>query len=177
MPSPAAATVPVWAPLQRLLHVGLAAAVIGAFVTHEGPARVHEILGYLALACAVVRIALGFVAQGHWRFDECVRGPGATWAYLLRVLRHREERHLGHNPLGAWMVVALLANTVLVGASGWLMGTDAYFGVAWVADLHDVAAHLYLPLVALHVTGVAFTSWRHHENLIAAMVHGRKRAD
>lgn len=174
MTSPPPETIEVWPALQRVLHWSLAATVIGSFVTHEGPVALHEILGYVALACAALRIAMGFAGHTHWRFDDCVRGPGGTWAYLQQVLRRAEPRHLGHNPLGAWMIVLLLANTVLVGATGWLMGTDVYFGVAWVAELHDVSGHLFVPLVVLHLAGALYASWRHRENLIAAMVHGRK---
>ena len=91
------------------------------------------------------------------------------------MLARREPRYLGHNPLGGWMIVALLLMVGLVGASGWLYTTDRFWGVAWVEELHEQLSNLLLILVALHVAGVLYASYRHRENLIAAMIHGRKR--
>lgn len=162
----------------RLLHWGLAGSVIGAFLLgdwlHRGDHTWHERLGYAALAIAVLRVLWGFVGPRHARFAGFVRGPGSTWAYLLRVLRGTEPRYLGHNPLGAAMVVLLLANTLLAAGSGWLGTTDAYWGEPWVQDLHAWSGQAFLPLVVLHLAGVVFTSWRHHESLVRAMVTGDK---
>ena len=73
------------------------------------------------------------------------------------------------------VVVGLLAAVALASGSGWLYVTDRFWGVEWVGELHDVTGHLLLPLAALHITGVIFTSRRHRESLVAAMVNGRKR--
>jgi len=83
---------------------------------------------------------------------------------------------MGHNPLGGWMIVALLATALAAAISGWVYTTDAFWGVAWVERVHVFFAELLLVLAALHVAGVAFTSIRHRENLVAAMLHGKKRA-
>jgi cytochrome b len=64
----------------------------------------------------------------------------------------------------------------LAGASGWLYTTDRFWGVAWVGELHSAAADVLLGLVAAHVAGVLFASYNERENLIAAMLHGRKRS-
>jgi cytochrome b len=48
--------------------------------------------------------------------------------------------------------------------------------VPWVEALHGAASNTLLGLIGLHVAGVVFTSWRQRENLVAAMLHGRKRA-
>jgi cytochrome b len=174
----------VWSPAVRTLHLLLAGSVLGAFFTHEGGGRWHEWLGYVALAAAVARLALGFWpahGQGRWgphhRFDDCVRSPRHTWRYAQAVLARREPHHLGHNPLGAWMVVALLACTAAAGFSGWLYTTDRFWGVEWVETLHAVLGKAFVPLVVLHWLGVAHASWRHRENLVAAMVHGHKPGD
>ena len=167
---------PVWNAGIRLLHWTLAAAMIVSFATHEGGGRLHEWTGYLSLAAAGTRVLMGVAGSGYWRFSQFVRGVGATARYSRAVLARREPRHLGHNPLGAWMVVALLANAIAAGLSGWLYTTDRFWGMAWLETTHSVFGNALLPLLALHVAGVLFTSVRHHENLVAAMLHGRKRA-
>ena len=100
----------------------------------------------------------------------------ATVAYARAILNHTEARYVGHNPLGGWMVVALLADAIATGLTGWLYTTDRFWGVQWVEELHSLLGHALIPLLLLHVAGAVFTSWRHRENLIAAMLHGRKPA-
>ena len=174
--APVQATVPVWSPALRLLHWTIAGTVIASFATHEGGGRAHEILGYVALAAAALRVALGFAGGPGWRFAGFVRGWRTTLGYARLVLARREPRHLGHNPLGGWMIVALLAFTIAASVSGWLYTTDAYWGVEWVEETHGALGDALVPLFLLHVTGVVFASIRHRESLIGAMIHGRKRA-
>jgi cytochrome b len=169
-----AATKAVWSPWLRLMHWLLAAAMITSFATHEHVGTLHEASGYVALVVALLRVLLGFAASGYWRFGQFVRGPADTLAYARDVWARRETRYLGHNPLGGWMVLALLADAVGAGLTGWLTTTDRFFGVGWLAELHDVLGHALLPLLALHLAGVVFTSIRHRENLVAAMLHGKK---
>ena len=92
------------------------------------------------------------------------------------MLHGTERRYLGHNPLGGWMIVTLLATLAEVCATGWLATTDRYWGVEWVQELHEICAEALLALVALHVAGVVLESLRHRENLARAMITGRKAA-
>ena len=169
------AAVKVWDPLVRICHWTLLTAVALSWATQEGWGAWHEWLGYATLAVVAVRLPWGFLGTAAARFANFVRPPGETLSYAKRVLAGGEERHLGHNPLGGWMIVLLLANVLLVGFSGWLFTTDRYWGVEWVEDLHEGISNCLAVLVALHVAGVIFTSWRQRENLVAAMLHGRKR--
>ena len=91
------------------------------------------------------------------------------------MLAGRERRYLGHNPAGAAMIFALLALVALTGVTGWMMGTDAWFGEDWVEELHESVATLTLLLVPVHVAGVVWSSLRHRENLVRAMITGDKR--
>ena len=72
------------------------------------------------------------------------------------------------------MIVALLAVTAGAGFTGWLYTTKRFWGVQWVAILHSPLADILLFLIVFHIAGVAFTSVRQGENLVSAMVHGRK---
>jgi cytochrome b len=168
------ATIRVWDPLVRVFHWALAASFLGAFLV-ERPRDLHETLGYVALGAVAIRLVWGFVGSAHARFADFVPSPGGLFRYLGAAIQGREARFLGHNPAGGAMVVALLAMVALTATSGWLMGTDRFFGENWLEDLHQGSANVGLTLVGLHLAGVVWESWRHRENLVAAMFTGRKR--
>lgn len=171
----AGATVPVWRPAVRLAHWTLALGVTGCLVLVDG-GPLHERLGYAALGAAGWRVLAGFAGPRRDRFAAFVRGPGATLAYARALAAHREPRHLGHNPLGGWMIVALLAAALLAAGSGALYVTDRFWGDDAVYRWHRLGGWALAALLPLHLAGVAFTSRRQRENLARAMVTGRKRA-
>jgi cytochrome b len=166
----------VWDPLVRIGHWTLVIAVVAAWWTRHGAHEVHEALGYAVLGIVAIRLVWGFAGPRYARFGQFLRGPGHTLNYTKLALQNREPRYLGHNPLGGWMIAALLVTLIAVGATGWLFTTDRYWGVEWVEDLHEGLSNVLLVLVALHVAGVVVESLRHREDLVGAMFHGKKRA-
>ncbi len=72
------------------------------------------------------------------------------------------------------MIVLLLCTLSAIGATGYMMGMDAYFGKDWVENTHKLLVNFLIVFVAGHVGGVIFSSWRHRENLVKAMVTGHK---
>jgi cytochrome b len=168
-----AGQVKVWDPLVRMFHWSLAAAVILALMSDENRS-LHETVGLVALSLILVRVLWGFLGPRYARFSSFVQPPGVILAYLRDVVRFRARRYLGHNPAGGAMIALLLATVATAGVSGWLSETDRFFGVAWLEDLHRASANLLIALMVFHVIGVILSSLMHGENLVLAMVTGRK---
>ena len=153
-------TVRVWDVPVRALHWTLVAAVACAWFTGERHLTVHQVAGWTALAAAVLRLAWGFTGG----------------RYALAVLAGRAPRHLGHNPLGGWMALALLGCVTALAATGWLWTTDRWWGDPGLEALHAGLAWTLVVLAAVHVAGAVLTGLRHRENLVASMLDGKKRA-
>lgn len=75
------------------------------------------------------------------------------------------------------MVVALLLGLAATAGSGFAMTTDAFHDAHWVEEVHEFMANAAILLVGLHVARVAVSSLEHRENLIKAMLTGRKRPE
>jgi cytochrome b len=197
------AMVRIWDPLIRIGHWVLVAAFATAYLTGGEPQWLHTFAGYAIATTVAVRILWGFIGPRRARFSDFVTGPGRVLAYLRDLLTVRAERHLGHSPAGGAMTVALLFALALTALSGMAMlavedGKGPLAGIvtaqtlpAWVGEdddhgehdeggeafeeIHEVAANATLLLVLLHLAGVFWASRAHHENLVRAMIDGRKR--
>lgn len=170
------ATTRVWDIFVRVFHWSLAVSFAVAWLSGDEWKTLHLWAGYSVAALIAMRLIWGVVGTPHARFSRFVRSPLVVAGYLKDVVTGREARHLGHNPAGGAMIVALLATLVGLCLSGWLMTTDAFWGSEVMEDVHETLANLALVLVGFHVAGVLWSSFRHHENLVCAMVTGRKRA-
>lgn len=173
--STTAKTVKVWDPLVRLFHWSLAACIFAAFLVEEGDTA-HRWLGYTALGLIAFRVLWGLVGTRHARFRDWVRGPRAVGTYLRERLAGRSQRRLGHNPAAAVMILLLMAGVTAVGLTGWMQTLDAFWGAEWLEELHEALAYGLLALIGIHVLAAIVESVHYRENLIAAMLHGRKRA-
>src|SRR5579872_665220 len=166
----------VWDPFVRIFHWCTVGLVAVAFFS-DADRAVHDTAGYAVLALVLARIAWGLVGSAHARFRDFLAPPGRILAYLRDIPAGRARRYIGHNPAGGAMIVAMLVLLLITAGSGWLSETDAFFGISWVSHLHHRSAHLLLVLVGLHVLGVVLSSVLHRENLLLAMITGRKRTD
>jgi cytochrome b len=169
------ATVRVWDPLVRIFHWSLVGLFAFAFLTGDEWDKAHETAGYAIIGLIVFRIVWGLVGSRHARFTDFIYGPGTVLGYTRDAFAMRAKRYLGHNPVGGVMVIALLAAITVISATGYMMTTNAFWGVEWVEEVHEAAAFGTLMLIGLHVGGVIFSSIEHGENLVRAMVTGRKR--
>lgn len=182
-PSPAASAgrssvrkVLVWDAPVRVFHWLMVLSFAGAYLTAESERwrLVHVTLGYTMAGLVAFRVLWGFLGTRHARFASFVRGPAAVARYLRGLVGARSEHEAGHNPAGALAIIALLAMTVVVTAAGWATYND--IGGDWLEALHEGAANVMLAIVGVHVAGVLLGSWLHRDNLIGAMVTGRKLA-
>lgn len=166
----------VWDPVVRLFHWSLVTSFAVAWLTHEGDLGwVHQWAGYAAGSLVAIRLVWGILGTRYARFSQFVRHPATVLRYLSDIATGREARHIGHNPAGGAMVLALMGLMLATAFTGWMMTTDRWYGIDWVQALHSLCAHLMAVLVLLHLAGVALASLRHRENLVAAMLTGRKR--
>lgn len=164
----------VWDPFVRVAHWTLVGSVAVAWVSGDVWEGLHETAGNVAAGVVAARILWGFAGTPNARFASFVKGPRAVVGYVRDLVRGRERRYLGHNPAGALMILALMTTVLGLGATGWLGTTDMFWGSEALADLHEGLANVLLALIGLHVAGVLFTSLREGENLVRAMIDGRK---
>lgn len=193
----------VWDPLLRLFHWTLLGSFCAAWFSQgelfeslqdrlsgELLQEVHVWAGYAIAALLLFRLLWGFVGPRYARFRDFVHRPGETLAYLTAVLTLRAPRHLGHNPAGGAMIVALLLSLLATIVSGLaLYGADKGLGplagllaaasdrtIDGIKEAHELATNFTLLLVVGHLIGVVWESLLHRENLVRAMITGRKRA-
>jgi cytochrome b len=149
----------------------------------------HRYSGYALLGVLVFRLYWGFAGFAPSRFKSFVRGPEATLAYARRLFDRTTPMTPGHNPLGAWSVLALLLlMAVQTGLGLFSVDVDGIesgplsdwvsFDVGRIcADLHHLLFNGLLGLIALHLAAILFYVFYKRENLVAPMLHGRKRLD
>jgi len=175
VPHPEGSEVRVWDIAVRLFHWSLVLCIATAWLSSEDANTLHMTAGYSAAALVLCRILWGFVGTKYARFSEFVRSPGAVVRYLKSIFTHRAARHLGHNPPGGAMILVLLLTIIATAVSGWMLNSDAFWGVSWVQRVHNFLANGLILLVFIHVLGVLVASIQHRENLILSMLTGRKR--
>lgn len=164
----------VWDAPVRVFHWLMVLSFAGAYLTAESERwrLLHVTLGYTMVGLVGFRILWGLIGTRHARFASFVRGGAAVMRYVRSLLVGRPEHHIGHNPAGALAIVALLLLTLAVAASGWATYNEV--GGKWLEELHEGAANLMLAVVGVHISAVVLSSWLHRENLVGAMISGRK---
>ncbi|MFG1343513.1 cytochrome b/b6 domain-containing protein [Xanthobacter autotrophicus DSM 431] len=168
-------TVPVWDPVVRIFHwTVVLGVVLNSFVLNSGKAP-HRYVGYVVAAALAVRVVWGFIGSAHARFSDFVVSPRAVASHLLAVAARRDRRYVGHNPAGAAMILVLMGLLALTCLTGWMQTLDAFWGVEGVQDAHEIGANLILAMAVVHVLAAIAESVVHRENLVLAMITGRKR--
>ncbi|MCB1330054.1 MAG: cytochrome b/b6 domain-containing protein [Maritimibacter sp.] len=165
----------VWDPLVRLVHWGVAGAVLLNATVIDKESTAHETIGYIAVGLVAARLVWGLIGTRHARLTSFPPNPVAAVRHLAGLIAGRHRLHLSHNPAGALMVYNLWATLLGMGVTGYMMGTRAYFGMEWVEELHEGLFTWLMISVGLHLLGVLADSLATRVNLVRAMVDGRKR--
>ena len=185
--SAGAVRVPVWDAPVRLFHWALAILVVFSFVTGKLAGawlEWHMRSGYTILALLLFRLAWAVVGSQTARFTAFVRGPRAGLDYLKATLARRHPQVLGHNPLGGWMVLFMLALLLLQAGTGLFVDDEiatqgplavkvSNAAVARLTTLHRYNEWVILGAVVLHLVAIATYHWALRVNLTGPMVHGK----
>jgi cytochrome b len=179
-------TVKAWDPLIRVFHWSLVFFFLLAFITEDDWLELHVQAGYAVSFLIAFRLLWGLVGTRNARFLTFVKSPAVMLTYLKNMLIFKPPHYLGHNPLGAAMVIVLLLGITLVSLSGMviiaaeghgpLAGTFmATWNADWMEEIHEFFANFTLLMVVVHISGVVFSSLVEGENLVKAMLTGRKK--
>jgi cytochrome b len=174
----------VWDLPTRLFHWALAICVVLGivFVKIGGNAiQWHAYCGYTALALILFRVIWGFVGSWHARFANFIPSPSK----LIAFLRGQVDGGLGHNPLGALSVIALLIIVLIQALTGLFTDDDIFFQgpfaryvsnstVALLTSIHRFNQYLIFALVGLHIAAISYYYFVKRENLVGPMVTGDK---
>jgi cytochrome b len=188
-----------------VLVAAFAVAYLSAEEEADAPDPLHVWGGYVVGAIVVLRVVWGFVGTRHPRFSDFVRSPIVALGYFRDLLYGRARRYVGHSPAGGAMVIALLVCLAATAATGLIaygeegkgplaavMASDANANgnetehralaktngeqtESAIGELHGLLANITVALVVAHIFGVAVASVVHKENLVLAMIAGRKR--
>jgi cytochrome b len=180
--------VKVWDVPIRIFHWVIALLLVFQFVTGKMGGDLmqwHAYSGYTLLVLVVFRILWGFAGSTHARFASFLAGPVTTLRFARRLFSRQAVPQLGHNPLGGWNVIAMIASLAFQAASGLFAndGASAEGPLAQLVsldvsnrltELHRWNLNLLLLLSAVHVGGVLFHWVVKKENLITPMFTGIK---
>jgi len=180
-------TVKAWDPLVRVFHWSLVLFFLLAFATEDDWMNLHVWAGYAIAMLIGFRLLWGIIGTRNARFLTFVKSPQIVMRHLRSMLSLKASHYLGHNPVAAVMVIVLLASISLVAFSGMVLIavegqgplTNTLFAGAngkVVEEIHEFFANFTLLLVFVHVGGVVISSLLEGENLVKAMITGRKKA-
>lgn len=167
--------VKVWDPFVRIFHWSLVSCVLLNYFVIDDGEDIHQWLGYAASALVGLRIVWGFIGTRHARFADFFPTPARLRDHWSAMRAGRPDHHVGHNPLGALMMLALMAVVIALGISGFLQTTDTFWGEEWLQELHEWLASALIALAGLHAAAAIIMGRIERTNLVAAMFTGVKQ--
>lgn len=161
----------------RLFHWLFAGLFIAAFlitktVDDESPVFSYHMLAGLILALTVLlRIVWGFVGSKHSRFSSFALHPKELVAYFTGILSGDKRKWAGHNPASSWATLAMIALSLGLGLTGYLMASGQK---ETFEDVHELLANGFLVVVLMHIAGVVLHALRHRDGVAMTMIDGAK---
>lgn len=152
----------VWDLVVRLFHWSLVMLFILAYSTGEGKGLLHRNIGYAILLLVLFRVIWGFIGSEYARFANFVCPPRMALGYLKDLVAGKAQYYIGHNPAAAWMILFLLATSLIVCTTGVMAcnerrdstGASGSFGLA-------------TPAYADGYNGKHHRRWRDHDDRAA----------
>ena len=147
----------------------------------------HQWSGYGILTLVTFRLVWGVIGSTHARFADFIRGPRAVLGYLRHLFDRRGgDAWAGHNPLGGWVVLVMLALLLVQVGTGLFATDDILFEgplnglvsddtASTLTGIHYLNFNILLAVIVVHVCAALFYLVYKRENLITAMITGRKR--
>ncbi len=177
----------VWDLPIRVFHWLLVVCIAGSFLTiNLGDQFIqwHAYCGYSILTLLIFRIIWGFVGSTHARFLSFIPSKQAIFDYL----RGRSPHVLGHNPIGAISVFALLFVLSIQVFTGLFVDDEVSFKgplekyvsgsvSSFLSEIHEGNQVVILTLIAIHIAAIIFYKKFKGEDLIKPMISGDKEID
>ena len=164
----------VWDPLLRIFHWSLVTLFAANALFDDPEFPLHRWVGYTIGGLILLRLIWGFTGPRSARFSSFFPTRAGLIRQITDMATGCRRMHLMHTPLGALMIFNLLLTLCGIIATGVMMTTDAYWGVAWVETLHEALVTWAEVSVVLHLAAVLWESRRTGVNLPKAMVTGVK---
>ena len=193
----------VWDLPLRAFHWLLFLSIVGLWVTGKSDADYmdwltkhfdvtwmewHFRIGYFVIGLLLFRIIWGFIGPKHARFVNFVPGPAKFFSYLGGVFKRDSKPAIGHNPMGAMMVLVLLVSVGLQAFTGLFTSDDIVWSGPYnsavstaLADkmgaIHHENYEILLVLIGLHIAAIVYYAIWKRQRLVPAMVTGMKPAE
>jgi len=156
-----------------------------AYLLEGDRPNLHSQAGYTILLLLIFRLGWGFWGTRHAKFSDFVKSHRSALQYLRSLLHRKPQSHRGHDPLGAFMILALMSCLFMTALTGIILfGMEGSgplasspltaFSGRTLEDLHSLFADLSLILILFHIVGVLTVSLLSGQNLIKSMLTGRK---
>ena len=180
-------TIRVWDLPIRLFHWLLVLCIAGSLISinlSDAAIEYHAYFGYSILTLLIFRIIWGFVGSRHARFASFF----PTRTAIQNYLQGKSPRILGHNPIGALSVFALLFVLSVQVFTGLFVDDEIAFQgplakfvpntvVSLFSEIHEGNQVLIYTLIAIHIAAILFYKKFKGEDLIKPMISGDKEID
>jgi cytochrome b len=177
----------IWDLPIRLFHWLLLVCIVGSFASinlSDEFVQWHAYFGYSILILLIFRIIWGFVGSTHARFSSFIPSKKTIFDYL----QGRSPQVLGHNPLGAVSVFALLFALSIQVFTGLFIDDEVSFQgplekyvsssvSSFLSEIHEVNQVVILALIVIHIAAIIFYKKFKGEDLIHPMISGDKEID